>query len=296
MSSTVGFIGLGNLGLPIASNLVKSGYTVRVFNRTLEKAKPLASLGATVVSEPHEAATPGGVVITLLSDDRALKEVATDAFAKALGHGGVHVSMSTISPDTSRELSAHHQKFGVTYIAAPVFARPEAAAAKMGFVCISGGKQIDRDRVKPVLTDAVAKQIIDFGDEPGGANVVKLIGNFMLAASIEMMGEAFTLAEKNGLPPKAVYEMLTSSIFAAPVFQNYGRIIVEQRFEPVAFRLALGLKDINLVLDTAQKSGTPMPLADLLHDRLQKSVDEGDGDLDWSAFTKQVAEDAGIKR
>jgi 3-hydroxyisobutyrate dehydrogenase-like beta-hydroxyacid dehydrogenase len=288
MPVTVGFIGLGNLGLPIASNLVKSGYTVRVFNRTREKAKPLADLGATIVSEASEAATPGGVVITLLSDDLAVKQVADDTFVKALGQGGIHISMSTISPDTSRELSAHHQKHGVTYIAAPVFARPEAAAARMGFVCTSGGAQHDRDRIKPFLTDAVAKQIIDFGDEPGAANVVKLVGNFMLAASIEMMAEAFTLAEKNGLPAQTVYEMLTSTLFNAPVFQNYGRILVQQQFEPASFRLALGLKDINLLLDTAQKSSTPMPLADLIRDRLQKSMKDGEGDLDWSAFTKQV--------
>lgn len=292
---TVGFIGLGNLGSPIASNLVRSGYTVKVYNRTKEKAAPLTALGAIVVTEPHEVVTKGGVVVSLVSDDKALKQVAGDTFAKALGQGGLHISMSTISPDTSRDLAEHHRKFGVTYIAAPVFARPEAAAAKMGFVCISGGTESDRERTKPVLTDAVAKQIFDFGEDPGAANVVKLAGNFMLAASIEIMAEAFTLAEKNGLPAKGVYEMLTSTLFAAPLFQNYGRMIVQQQFEPAAFRLALGLKDIDLVLDTAQESGTPMPVAELLQSRLQKSMAKGDGDLDWSAFTKLVAEDAGLR-
>ncbi len=192
--------------------------------------------------------------------------------------------MSTISANTSRALAIHHKKFSVHYLSAPVFARPEAAAARMGFVCLSGATAEERYRVQPILTDAVAKQIFDFGDDEGAAHVVKLIGNFMIGASIEMLAEAFTLAEKNGLSAQAVYEMLTSTLFAAPVFQNYGRIILNKNFEPASFRLALGLKDINLVLQNGNQSQTPLPMANLVHDRMLRGVANGNSERDWASF------------
>lgn len=292
--NTIGFIGLGNLGLPIATNLIKAGYGLKVYNRTKEKASSLVALGAKSVSQAHEAASPGGIVITLVSDDHALREVAGDALAKALGQGGLHISMSTIGADTSRSLALHHKKFGVSYLAAPVFARPEAAAAKLGSVCFSGGTPEDRNRARQVLTEGVAKNIFDFGDDAGAANVVKLIGNFMIAASVEMLAEGFALAEKNGVPAQAVYEMLTGTLFAAPVFQNYGRIILSKKFEPASFRLALGLKDVNLVLENANQSQTPMPMANLVHDRLLRGMANGNGDLDWASFANEVLKDAGL--
>ncbi len=291
---SVGFIGLGNLGIPIATNLIKAGYDLKVYNRTKEKASPLVALGAKSVGHAHEVAEPGGIVITLVSDDSALREVAGDEFAKALGNGGLHISMSTIGADTSRSLAIHHKTFGVRYVAAPVFARPEAAAAKSGFVCLSGATAEDRNRARPLLTDGVAKQIFDFGEDAGTAHVVKLIGNFMIAASIEMMAEAFALAEKNGVPSQAVYEMLTSTLFAAPVFQNYGRIILSKKFEPASFRLALGLKDVNLVLQNGNQSQTPMPMANLVHDRMLRGIAIGNADLDWASFAEEALKDAGI--
>ncbi|HYG19452.1 MAG TPA: NAD(P)-dependent oxidoreductase [Ohtaekwangia sp.] len=291
---SIGFVGLGNLGRPIAMNLLKAGYKVRVFNRTREKLSTIVAAGAEAVQRAHETAEKGGIVITLVADDEAVKTIASDDFAAALGPGGIHVSMSTISPHAARDLAMHHKKFGATYMAAPVFARPEAAAAKAGIVCVSGGSAAERQLINGILTDGVAKQVVDFGDEPGAAHVVKLVGNFMLAASIEMMAEAFVLAEKNGLSAQGVYEMFTSTIFSLPVFQNYGKLVVQRSFEPASFRLALGLKDINLVLDAAHKTKTPMPLADLLQERLQKSMGCGEGHLDWSAFSKRAAEDAGL--
>jgi 3-hydroxyisobutyrate dehydrogenase-like beta-hydroxyacid dehydrogenase len=291
---TIGFIGLGNLGLPIAGNLCKAGYPVKVYNRTQKKASPLIALGAQVVSKASEVADQGGIVVTLVSDDDALRHVADDDFARALGKDGLHSSMSTMAPKTSRDLALHHRQFGVRYVSAPVFARPDAAAARLGNVCLSGGMAVDRNRAKPVLSDGVAKQIFDFGDDAGSANVVKLIGNFMIASSIEMMAEGFVLAEKNGLAAQAVYDMLTSTIFAAPVFQNYGRIILKRQFEPASFRLALGLKDVNLVLQNGNQSQTPLPLAHLVRNRLLKAMEEGNSEVDWSSFSEQVRRDAGL--
>lgn len=290
----LGFVGLGNLGSPIAANLLKAGYDLSVYNRTPEKASPLVSQGARLARRAHETATLGGVVITLVSDDAALREIANDEFAAALGNGGLHISMSTIGPETSRTLAAHHRAFGVAYVSAPVFARPEAAAAKAGFVCLSGSTAPERARAAAILTDSVAKQIFDFGDDAGAAHVVKMLGNFMIASSIEMLAEAFALAEKNGVAAQSVHEMLTTTLFAAPVLQNYGRIILARKFEPAAFRLTLGLKDVKLVLENANQKKAPMPLANLVHDKMLKGIARGDADLDWSSFAEESRRDAGL--
>ena len=290
----VGFIGLGNLGLPIATNLLRAGYVIKVYNRTKEKAASLVVGGAQAVSYSHEVADRGGIVISLVSDDNALLDVANDELAGALGNGGLHISMSTIGANTSRDLATHHKKFGVNYLAAPVFARPEAAAAKKGFVCLSGGNPSERSRAHAVLTDAVAQQVFDFGNDAGAANVVKLIGNFMLAASIELMAEVFALSEKNGLETQSVYEMLTSTLFAAPVFQNYGRLILNRKFDPPSFRLALGLKDVNLILQNSNQTKSPLPMANLVRDKMMKSIAHGNDERDWAAFSEEARRDSGI--
>lgn len=294
MSETFGFIGLGNMGEPIAANLLRAGYALRVYNRTASKAAALAAMGVTVVQGPEEVAVPGGIVFTMLSDDRAVEEVCLPAgsFVERLGHGGVHVSISTIAPATARRLAEHHAQHKVDYIAAPVFGRPEAAVAKRVWVCMSGAAMA-RKRVAPILA-AIGQGTFEFGDDPGAANVVKLCGNFLIASAIEALAESFTLAEKNGVNKKDVAEMLGKTLFACPVFQGYGAQISEEKFHPAGFRLALGLKDISLTLQTAALSSVPMPLASLLHDRWLTGVAKGRADMDWTAAALGVAEDAGL--
>ena len=292
MSEKITFLGLGNLGTPIAESLIQSGFELTVWNRTKSKADSLAALGATVVNDPLEAITPGGIVISVLADDAVVEELFSLELIEKLGQGGIHVSMSTISPETSRQLSKIHSWSGVDYVAAPIFARPEAVVAKVGNICVSGNQEA-RERVKPILQTFV-KGIYDFGDDPGAANVVKLAGNFMIAASLEMMGEAFTMAEKNGIPRQDIYEMLTQTLFAAPVFQNYGKIVAQQVYEPVAFRLPLGLKDINLTLKTASDVHVPMPMADLIRNRFISAIARGRDNLDWGALAQGASDDAGL--
>lgn len=295
MSETLGFIGLGNMGEAIATNLLRAGYGLRVYNRTAAKAAGLKAQGATVVAHSAEVAAPGGIVFTMLSDDRAVEEVCLGAgsFVERLGAGGVHVSLSTIAPATARRLAEHHARHKVEYVAAPVFGRPEAAAAKRLWV-VTSGESAARKRVAPLLT-AIGQGTFEFGEEVGAANVVKLCGNFLIAAAIEALAEAFTLAEKNGVEKKDVAELFGKTLFACPVYQGYGRQISAEAFEPVGFRLALGLKDISLVLQTAAESSMAMPLASLLRDRWVTGVAKGRGDLDWTAIALGVAEDAGLK-
>ncbi|MBV8252162.1 MAG: NAD(P)-dependent oxidoreductase [Chitinophaga sp.] len=291
----IGFIGLGNLGLPIAANLLKAGHQLKVYNRTREKAKPLEQLGAVLVDSPADAVEKGGIVCTLVSDDAAVREIANEKFLQALGQGGIHVSMSTISPETANDLASGHKEYGVHYVAAPVFARPEAAAAKVGNAVISGDA-VAKERIKSLLQDGFAKNVFDVGPKAGSANVLKLIGNFMIGGAMELMAESFVLAEKNGLDVNAAYEMLTTTLFTGPVFRNYGAMILNREFTGnPAFKASLGLKDIDLVLETARKSYTPMPIANLVHQRLLTVLSKGRRDADWVALATGAINDAGLK-
>lgn len=292
MTQEISLLGLGNLGTPIAESLLSAGFSLTVWNRTASRADLLVNAGAKLATSPLDAIITGGVLITVLADDSVLKEIVSPQLIQRLGNGGLHISMSTISPQTSRKLHALHKSMGSHYVAAPIFARPEAVSAKTGNICLSGDEHA-RERARQVVQYFV-KGIFDFGNDPGAANIIKLAGNFMIGASIEMMSEAFTFAEKNGIPRQSVYEMLTQTLFSAPIFQNYGRIIAQHNYEPVAFYLPLGLKDINLVLQTAEETQIPMPMADLIRNRFLSAIAKQRTHLDWSAMAIGASEDAGL--
>lgn len=296
MNTTIGFIGLGKMGAPMARNLLRAGYAVRVYNRSPEKARPLAEEGAQAVSRPAEVAVPGGLVITMLANDQALEAVTLgdDGIAKALGRDGIHVSMSTVSPDTARRLAAAHREQGGSYLAAPVFGRPEAAAAQKLWINLAGPKAA-RERARPVL-EALSQGIYEFGDDPSAANVVKLAGNFLILSALEAMAEAFTLVEKNGVERETFAAMMGETIFACLIYQNYGKMIASETYEPAGFKLELGFKDIRLVAETAQASQTPMALGSLLQQRLLSAMAKDRGGMDWTAIALSTSEDAGLKK
>jgi 3-hydroxyisobutyrate dehydrogenase-like beta-hydroxyacid dehydrogenase len=294
MATEVGFIGLGAMGLPMALNLLATGHHLTVWNRTESKTRPLAAKGAHVAERPEDVAQPGGVVISMLADDAALEHLVLGdtAFAHRLGKGGIHLSMSTVAPATTRKLAAYHAEFKSALVAAPVFGRPDAAAGRKLWMCVSGPAKA-KERLQPIF-DAIGQGVFDFGEEPGAANVAKLAGNFLIAAAMEAMGEAFAMVEKQGLDRAAVAEMLSSTIFACPVYRNYGLAIAERRHSPAGFRLPLGLKDIELVMSSAAEARVPMPLASILRDRFIAALAKGRDELDWSAIALGAREDAGL--
>jgi len=294
MGEMIGFIGLGNMGQPMARNLLDAGYQLRVYNRTASKAEPLVAHGAQLVSRPSEAVVPGGIVITMVANDAALEEVTLGegGILERLGSDGIHVSMSTVLPAAAANLAAQHAQRGGRYVAAPVFGRPEAAAARKLWIAMSGPGTA-KERVRPILA-TLSQGIFDFGEEVRAANVVKLTANFLIASAMEAMAEALTLAEKNSIARSDVIEMLAQTLFACPVYQGYGRAIAEKRYTPAGFRLALGLKDVNLALQTAADVDMPMPLASLVHDRFVAAMAKGRADMDWSALALEVSEDAGL--
>lgn len=280
MNEEIGFIGIGAMGLPMAANLLAAGFKLRVWNRTAAKADPLIAQGAVAVSDPGAAAAPGGIAITMLADDAAVEAVTLGeaGIATRLGAAGIHLSMSTIAPATAERLAQYHAARVSSYLAAPVFGRPDNAQLRQLVVCTSGPEKA-KPRTRPLL-EAMGRAIFDFGEAPGAANVAKLCGNFMIASAIEAMAEAFTMAEKSGVERTKVFEMLTKTLFAAPVYQRYGEMVATKRHMPAGFKLALGLKDVELVLATAAAARAPMPLAGLLRERLIGALAKGRDELD----------------
>lgn len=295
MSEMIGFVGLGSMGLPMATNLIESGYKLRVYNRTAQKAQPLAQKGAEVANSPDEVVEPGGIVITSVANDQALEEVVLgeNGILSKLGTDGIHLSMSTVSPAIAQKLAQLHQQQGSHYLGAPVFGRPDAVVARKLWICLSGNRAA-KERVRPVL-DKLGQGVFDFGEEAGAANVVKIAGNFLIISAIEAMAEAFTLAEKNGIERTQIANLFAQTLFACPIYQNYGNAIAQQQYEPAGFKLSLGLKDVTLALQTAQESQMPLPIASLLHDRLIAAVARGKGDIDWTGLALSISEEAGLK-
>ena len=290
----ISFIGLGSMGLPMARNLLQAGHKLTVYNRTSARADALASLGPTVADSPVAAARGANVLFTMLADDAALENVmlGDQGALGALPRGAIHVSLSTISPALARWLDERHRVAGQTYVAAPVFGRPEAAAAKQLWI-VAAGPAAAIERCRPLFL-ALGQGVILAGEAPPRANVIKLAGNFLLAAAIEAMGEAFAFARKNDVPPTDLLDVVNGHLFRSPIYENYGKLIAEERYEPAGFKLTYGLKDIRLVLGAADAVAAPMPLASLMHDRYISAVARGWSEIDWAGLARVAAADAGL--
>lgn len=291
MDQNIGFVGLGNMGLPIARNLARAGYRLRVYNRTPSKAEPLLGLdGVVLVRSPAETAEPGGIVFTMLADDAAVEHLTAgeDGLAARLGHEGLHISMSTIAPTTGSRLA----QLGSGYLAAPVFGRPDKAASAQ-LIVLSAGAVRARERAKPLL-EVIGSALYELGEDPASANAVKLVGNFLLMSAMEAMSEAFAFAEKHGVPRKLAAEVLTTTPLMANAYKGYGAAIADGKFSPAGFGLRLGHKDARLVLEAAGRLNVPMPVANLVRDRYATSINKGRGALDWSALAIEVFNAAGL--
>lgn len=290
----VGFIGLGNMGAAMVPNLLKAGHKVTVYNRSPDKAAPLVAQGAVLANTLGEAAQ-GEAVFTMLAHDSALGDVVftPGGLLDSLPAGTIHISNSTISTLMAEQLAKAHADAGQGFVSAPVFGRPEAAAAAKLFVVAAGAKK-SVDKVLP-LFDAIGQTTFVVSETPSAANLVKLSGNFLIASVIESLGEAMALASKGGVDKSQYLEILTSTLFGAPVYKTYGGLIAEERYEPAGFAAPLGLKDMRLVLQAADDLQVPLPLASLLRDRFLRLVANGGAHLDWSAIAKLAAEDAGVK-
>jgi 3-hydroxyisobutyrate dehydrogenase-like beta-hydroxyacid dehydrogenase len=289
----IGFIGLGKMGLGMASNLLRAGHSLAVYNRTREKADALVGEGARLADSPADACRDAEVVMTMVADDHAVEEVVfgNKGIASAMKNGCVHLSHSTISTELARKLTAEHTQRQQAYLSVPVFGRPEAAEAGRLLVVAAGpGELVERCRP---LFEAIGREIFVVGREPWQANVAKVCGNFMIVSIIEALGEAYATLRKADVAPHAFLAIM-NALFGSQFITNYGKTIAEEQFEPAKFALKLGLKDVRLMLAAAEECAVPMPLASLVHDHLLAALAQGLGEMDWSAMTRVLARNAGL--
>jgi 3-hydroxyisobutyrate dehydrogenase-like beta-hydroxyacid dehydrogenase len=289
----LGFIGLGGMGAPIARNLCAAGHVVTVFNRTRARAEALAPHGGRVAGSVAEAGRLP-VVMTMLADDEAVEAIAfgPHGLLESLPAGGIHVSLSTIGAELSRRLTVAHAARGQSLVAAPVFGRPDAAAAKR-LVVVAAGAPAAVERVRGPLED-IGRKLFVIGEDPPAASTLKLAGNFLIVSMLETLGEAFALLRKSGVAPAQFLEIVNGSLFQSPIYENYGKLIAEGRFEPAGFKLRLGLKDVRLLLAAAESHAVPMPVASVLRDNLLSAVATGLGESDWAALAEVAARRAGL--
>jgi 3-hydroxyisobutyrate dehydrogenase-like beta-hydroxyacid dehydrogenase len=289
----LGLIGLGMMGRAMARNLLRAGHRLTVYNRTRSRAEELRSEGA-LIAETAAEACRGAAVITCLADDGAVESIVfgEEGVAGALAAGGVHISMSTLSLAFVTRLAHAHREAGQRFLAAPVFGRPDTAAAARLLIIAAGDPEAIA-QCRPIF-DALGQRTIAVGTEPAAATMVKLVGNFLLISAVESLGEAAALLRKSGVDPQVCLETLINTLFASPVYQNYGRLMLQQQYDP-GFRLALGLKDIGLALAAAEISGAPLPVARLLRERLLQAIERGHQDKDLAALALLSVEDAGMQ-
>ncbi|HJT71144.1 MAG TPA: NAD(P)-dependent oxidoreductase, partial [Terriglobales bacterium] len=265
------------------------------YNRTAEKAKALVEQGAYLAKTPAEA-SKGDVVFTMLADDAALEKVAfgDSGVISGLGKNAIHISASTISVALAERLADEHAKHGQRFVSAPVFGRPEAAAVAKLFVTVAG--PTDAVQACMPLFEAIGQKTFHFGTKASNANLIKLSGNFLIASTIEALGEVMALVAKGGIDQHEYLDFLTSTLFAAPVYKTYGGLIANKKFSPAGFLAPLGLKDVRLALAAGEGLRVPLPLASLIRDRFLRLLANDGESLDWSAVSKLAAEDAGLSR
>ena len=290
----VGFIGLGSMGAGMSRNLIKAGHDLVVYNRTRSRAQELRSLGAKVADTASEAAAEVEALVTMLADDRSVQDVIFEPgrAIESLPAGAVHISMSTISVDLSRRFAKSHAEKHQNYIAAPVFGRPDAAAAGKLFI-VSAGPSESIEKCHSLFA-AMGQKTFMVNEDAPAANLIKLSGNFLTTTVIESLAEGFALMRKAGVDPQKFLEVLTESMFSAPVYKTYGGIIASEKFEPVGFKLPLGFKDNRLLLAAAEEASVPMPMASLMHDRFVAALALGLENADWSAIARVTYKNAGL--
>jgi 3-hydroxyisobutyrate dehydrogenase-like beta-hydroxyacid dehydrogenase len=290
----LGFIGVGRMGEGMARRLLGAGHDLAVYNRTPEKARPLAQAGATLVRSIAEAARHGDVVISMVTNDEAIEQVAEGeaGLLRALAPGAVHLAMGTHGVAAIRRLRDRHAAAGQVLVAAPVLGRPDlAAAGELNIV--PGGPAAARARCRP-LFEVMGRRIFEAGDDPASAAAIKVANNFVLGSAIEVMSEAFALVGRYGVRADVFHDVLTEGLFSAPAYKVYGKIIVDKAYDRVGVTATIGLKDANLALSAGEAVGVPLPTANVWRDRLISAIAHGDGERDWAVLALEQERASGL--
>ncbi len=288
----VGFMGLGQMGRGMAGRLLDAGHELVVHNRSSAAAAPLQARGAQLAASPLDL-LDADIVVSMLADDTAVEALCVaSGFAERMPRGRLHLNMASVSLRMAQRLTDLHRAGGSDYVAAPVFGRP-AAAAEGQLDIVAAGAASALARCAPLFA-AMGKNVFIVGDEPHKATIVKIARNYMLAAAVESMGEAFALVRKSGVDAKAFYDLVTTTSFTGSSYRNYGKLMVERNFDNPSFPLKLGLKDVELALAAGGETRVPLPLAGMLREQHMGALNRGLGDKDWASMADYIAERAGL--
>jgi 3-hydroxyisobutyrate dehydrogenase-like beta-hydroxyacid dehydrogenase len=291
----VGFVGLGKMGQGMTRRILGGGHELTVYNRTPAKAADLGKAGAHIAASLGDACRGRDVVITMVADDAALRDVAfgSGGLVESLSRGSIHLCMGTHSVAAVQALGNAHAEAGHRLVSAPVLGRPEAAAAgQLGIVAAGAADAVVA--CEP-LFQVIGRRTFGAGTKPEGAAAIKLTNNFVLGAAIEAMAEAFSLVRKYGVQPQVFFDVMTDALFAAPAYKIYGKIMVDESYDKVGFMTTQGLKDLNLALAAADQVRVPMPTANNVRDRLLGAIAHGDGEKDWAVMAREQARACGLE-
>lgn len=281
----IGFLGLGSMGAAMAANLVAAGHDVIVWNRSAGPGDSLRDAGATVAATAAEACG-APIVMSMLANDDVFESVAlAEEALAAVAPGSIHVNHATVSLELADRAAVAFAERGGAYVAAPVFGRPPAAVAGKLHI-IAAGPAHTVATVAPVL-DVIGERTWVVGDQPRLANLVKILGNFMIASTIETFGEVIGVGERLGMDGQQLVDVLTGTLFGGVVHTGYGGRIARREYEPAGFAMTLGFKDVNLALDAAARAGADMPLGEVVHAAFAQAIAEGGGQRDWAAVAER---------
>jgi 3-hydroxyisobutyrate dehydrogenase-like beta-hydroxyacid dehydrogenase len=289
----IGFIGLGTMGKPMALRLVEKGFPLHVFNRTREKANEVIEKGAVWCASPSVVTEESEIVISMVSDPRALEEISTgdDGVLESIRANGVHIDMSTVSPSVTKKLEQAYRKKGAAFLHAPVLGSvPQATDGSL--LIFVGGDLAAARRCESVFN--VLGRRVWYLEEITNATHLKLICNLFIASMMTVLSEGLVLGQKVGLPPRTILEVLKESALAAPMYETKGNAIRRRDFVP-RFMVTHMHKDVKLVLEAAHAAGVPLPAVEAIRELYSDAAKLGVGKEDYSAVIKVLERSAGVE-
>ena len=294
MKETVGFIGLGLMGRPMALNLLKAGYTLVVHSRSRGPVEAVAAAGATAATSSAEVARRSDVIVTMLPDLPDVRQVLAgpDGVFPAVRRGAVIIDMSTIPPTAARALAAEATRHGATFLDAPV-SGGEIGAIDGTLAIMVGGEAAAVERVRPVLNAMGNPERIVHIGESGAGQVCKVCNQIAIGGTLAVVSELIALARKAGVDPVKVREALLGGFAASRVLEVHGERILTGNYTP-GFRAALYQKDMAIVLEAARAFGVPMPVSSAVQQLVDAMIAAGRGDKDLSALATVLFDLAGL--
>lgn len=282
----IGFIGLGSMGSAIALNLLDNGVDIVCWNRSSGATEPLASAGATVADDVRDVLQMD-IVLSMLADDEAVRQIFTESALAAAPNGAIHVAMETLSPREAELSAKRHRAAGISYVAAPVIGRPPVARAGHLHIICAGVAAAVQD-VQPIL-DIAGSKTWTFGENPSVANVVKACVNFNIIHALQAMGESMALLDASSVDSQAFIGLLNQSLFPGPVYEGYGRMIATRRYTPPGFDVKLGLKDLSIAEQIAADAGFTLPSAATLRSTFEQTLANAElSGRDWSVIAETL--------